>query len=162
MLIWLVAASAAFAAKKPQVDADVVVSREIAAPADVLFERVTDLEQWPALFPEPCASDWQIGLVSKGVGATAEVTYHFGPMHRSLDLELIKAEAPYVMEVNHLRKLGFVTQFVFADTGSGTTKVTLTTPLYEPPWPLRKVFQSTIRPAWTACYTQVLERLAAP
>ena len=72
MLMLLVAASAAFAAKKPQVEADVVVSREIAAPASVLFERVTDLEQWPALFPEPCASDWQVGLVSKGVGATAE------------------------------------------------------------------------------------------
>ena len=77
-------------------------------------------------------------------------------------MEMVKADASWVIEVNHLRKLGFMTQFVFEDKGEGTTLVTLTTPLYEPPWPLRKVFQSDIKPSWTACYTQVLERLGAP
>src|SRR6186997_661292 len=90
----LTAPSLAAAGQWAGKNADVVAVRVLPVEAPVLYERLLDLETFRAMLPADCATDWELGQPSKGVGAHGSVRYDIEGMHRHLDFVLSKAEAP--------------------------------------------------------------------
>jgi hypothetical protein len=141
------------------VPSDVVLTRSIEAPAERIHPLVSDLRSLEGLFPADCATGWEHGARSRGVGARARVTYTIGPLKRTLPVVVIK-DQPIVVELDHEGNKGFVTQWQLAGA-DGTTQVTLGTYLMPPPWPFKGVYYNKVMPAWEDCYQRTLDALEA-
>ena len=150
----------AWAGKWDQTPADVVVTREVPHSQEAVYERLTDLQAWPQIFPASCLDEWALGTPTSGAGANTMLTYRMSGMKRRLLGTITKAEPAYLVELDHAGKKGFTTQIVLETTESGGTRVQLGTYLVAPPWPLRGYYFNKVQPAWKACYSQALETLA--
>jgi hypothetical protein len=150
---------AAFAGKWDDAPTDVQVERVVAAAPEAVFSHLLDLGHLRAMFPTDCVGLWEPGERSFGEGANAVVRYDLGAMHRKLAMTLVRADAPRIIDLDHLGPRGFVTRFSLAPEGEGT-RVTLLTPLNAPPEIFRGYFQNGVRPEWISCYDRALENLA--
>jgi hypothetical protein len=157
-VIWLLQATSALAGKWDGVSADVTVTKEIAAPGEVVTAQVSDLRSYAQLFPADCATDWELQERTAGVGARAKVRYTIGPMRRSLVVVISKDE-PGLFELDHQGNKGFFTQVRAVPSAGGST-VAWSTFLEPPPWPFRGAFYKQVQPAWTDCHTRALQALA--
>lgn len=160
-MIWLCSALA-LAGRWDDAPTDVEVTRTLDASPEAISAVIHDLASWPGLLPGDCAIDWALNASTRGVGTRARVRYVIGPMRRPLALVITRDEPGVIFELEHEGDRGWFTQVRYApatDT-AGATAVTLSTPLSQPPWPLRGMFHRRVRPAWERCYQQALERLA--
>lgn len=154
MLWLLLTLTTALASRWDDHPSDVIVERTIEAPAESIFDAVSQFRYLSELFPEHCVEDWAIGSPS-----TARLTYHMGPMRRRLTAKVTRAESGRLVEIDHEGDKGFVTQFRFEPRGDAT-HVTLATWIHPPPRPFRRVYFKRVRPAWLTCYSEALEELA--
>ena len=131
------------------------------APAEV-YEELSDLATYKALFPEDCARDWLVTQPTTGIDAQITVRYTFGPLRRKLTAVITKEAPGSLWQLEHKGNRGWYTQFRLAEGAApGETHLTLLTPLAAPPWPFRGIFHKRVRPAMQACYTEVLSALEA-
>jgi hypothetical protein len=159
MLLWLLW-GVAFARPLPDVlPGDVRAERELAAPAEAIQAEVADLARARLLFPPECTSDWEFAPITAGVGGAAELTWHAGAMHRRLVARIERVEVPWLVTWQHDGKLGFEVMWRLDALESGGTKVTLSTAMDPPPWPVRRHWTFRVHPEWTACYEGTLDRL---
>lgn len=79
-IVGLAMASDKWAGHEP----DVVVERTIAAPADALYDKLVDLMALKAAMDSTCATRWVMGNNTRGIGASAELTYVAAGMRRRL------------------------------------------------------------------------------
>ena len=157
MLLFLL--PVAFAGKWDGAETDVYAERVVAAPPEAVFSYLLDLGHLRAIYPTDCVGLWEPGERTFGEGANAIVRYDIAAMHRKLPMTLVRAEAPRLIDLDHLGPRGFVTRWTLTPEGEGT-KVRIETPLNAPPPPFRGYFQNVIRPEWTDCYARTLENLA--
>lgn len=158
--MWAVWVTAALAGPFDGLESDVSVTRDFpASPADV-HRMTADLAVYRDLFPEECAKDWLVRQPTRGVDATLDVRYTFGPLKRKLTAVVTKETPGVLFQIEHKGPRGWFTQFRLEPGNSATTtRVTLLTPLTAPPWPLKRIFFRRVRPAMQACYEQVLATL---
>ena len=156
--MWWLLCVVAFAGKYDDVSSDVVRTSVTNRPPEMLYERLADLANWPEIFGDTCMTDWSAGSQTQGVGGQMALTYHMGPMKRRLVGTINKAEASYVIEVDHGGRRGFITQIQLKPNSVGT-EVTLGTYLNPPPWPFKATYYTKVKPAWEACYNEGLQRL---
>jgi hypothetical protein len=159
-MLWIVCALA-LAGKWDGAESDVVVERELTVDVQQTFDLLTDVEALQQLFPEDCVADWALGEPTTGIGANARVTYRMAGMKRRLTLTVSKAEAFYVVELDHPENKGFITQWALSEPGPGRAVVQLGTYLNAPPWPFKGYYYNKVQPAWTDCYTRTLDALDA-
>jgi hypothetical protein len=158
-VLWWCLVAAAWAGKWTDTPSDVIVMRDIDAPTERIHPLVSDLRSLEGLLPADCATDWQHGARSRGVGARARLKYTIGPMRRTLSA-VISKDQPAVVEIDHEGNKGFVTQWQLAELDGGT-RVTLGTYLMPPPWPFKGVYFKKVMPAWEDCYERTLDALEA-
>ncbi|MEQ1508637.1 MAG: SRPBCC family protein [Myxococcota bacterium] len=156
MVWWL--AVGAVASQWDGQSADVVASAVVPLPRAAIEATLSDWKGWQAVVP--CAEVWQIGDPSAGVGAEATAVWTLGPLRRHKVSRIVKIEPGLVLETEAAGSNGWFTQVTYADSPSGGTLVTLTTPLGTPKWPVAKLFFTKVKPAWEACYRDTLTRLA--
>ncbi|MES2640281.1 MAG: SRPBCC family protein [Myxococcota bacterium] len=149
----------ALAGKWDGAETDIHAERLIPAAPEAVFSHLLDLGHLRAIFPTGCVGRWEPGERTFGEGANAIVRYDIAAMHRKLAMTLVRAEAPRIIDLDHLGPRGFVTRWTLTE-GAGGTNVRLETPLNAPPAPFRGYFQNVVRPEWIACYTRTLENLA--
>lgn len=153
-----------FAGKWDGAETDIRAERVIAAAPEAVFSHLLDLGHLRAIFPTDCVGRWEPGERTFGEGANAIVRYDMAAMHRTLPMTLVRAEAPRIIDLDHLGSRGFITRWTLSEEPGGTlapsTRVRLETPLNAPPAPFRGYFQNVVRPEWIACYTRTLENLA--
>ncbi len=149
----------ALAGKWDGAETDIRVERVVPAPPEAVFSHLLDLGHLRAIFPTDCVGLWEPGERTFGEGANAIVRYDMAAMHRKLPMTLVRAEAPRLIDLDHLGNRGFVTRWTLTPEGEAT-RVSLVTPLNAPPVPFRGYFQNVVRPEWLACYTRTLENLA--
>lgn len=151
----------ALAGKWDGAETDIRAERVIPAAPEAVFSHLLDLGHLRAIFPTDCVGLWEPGERTFGEGANAIVRYDMAAMHRKLPMTLVRAEAPRLIDLDHLGARGFVTRWTLAAEPDGTsTKVKLETPLNAPPAPFRGYFQNVVRPEWLGCYARTLENLA--
>jgi hypothetical protein len=156
----LAAPSLAAAGQWAGKNADVVAVRVLPVETPVLYERLLDLETFRAMLPADCATDWELGQPTKGVGAHGSVRYDIEGMHRHLDFVLNKAEAPRQIDLDHAGNKGFVTRLSFRPVETGT-ELEMHTYLNAPRWPFTAYFYKKVQPAWVGCYERALQNLGA-
>jgi carbon monoxide dehydrogenase subunit G len=142
--------------------ADVVAAAAVPAAPERVLSVVSDLGRLAALTPESCARDWVLGDVSAGPGGRARWQLRAGPWRERVTGVLV-AVAPTHVDLEHRDRKGvarFTSRFRLEPDGAGT-RVTLTTYLEPPPWPLARLFERRVRPAWQACSEAVVGGLAA-
>ena len=157
MIAWLLVVPA-MAGKWDDRSADVVATREIAAPGEAVTATVSDLRRYAELFPADCATEWELQERTAGVGARARVRYTIGSMRRRLVMVISKDE-PGLLELDHEGNKGFFTQ-IRAVPSAGGSAVAWSTFLEPPPWPFRGVFYKEVQPAWVDCHARALQALA--
>lgn len=158
MWTWTLAMGLALAGPWDNKNADVSAWRELpAAPHDV-YLALTDLPTLARLMPQSCAQDWEFGEVSAGLGATASVTYRWDVVRRRLNATLTKTQRDAWLDLDHAGSKGFVTRFTL-EPKDQHTRVTVTSYVNPPPWPLKGRFFQTIQPIWTNCYVDPLANL---
>ncbi|MDP2304846.1 MAG: SRPBCC family protein [Pseudomonadota bacterium] len=154
----------ALAGKWDGAETDIHAERVIAAPPEAVFSYLLDLGHLRAIFPTDCVGKWEPGERTFGEGANAIVRYDMAAMHRTLPMTLVRAEAPRIIDLDHLGPRGFITRWTLTPEPPGeegsATKVRLETPLNAPPAPFRGYFQNVVRPEWMGCYTRTLDNLA--
>lgn len=158
-MVWWWAALA-FAGKWDGKPSDVSVTQVVARPQAELQAELGDWKGWERLLP--CASGWELQARTSGVDARSRALYEIGPLRRRL-VGVIRKDVPgLVVELETEGKKGWFTQVRFGDAPEGSTEVTLLTPLTAPKWPVTGIFYKKVKPAWAACYTEALRRLATP
>lgn len=150
---------AALAGKWDGAPTDIQAERVVASAPEQVFSHLLDLEHLRALFPTDCVGLWEPGERTFGEGANAIVRYDIAAMHRKLPMTLVRAEAPRLIDFDHLGPRGFVTRWTLEPVEDGT-KVSLLTPLNAPPSIFRGYFQNVVRPEWLGCYERTLDNLA--
>lgn len=135
----------------------VAATASMEAPPEAVFPLLEDLEVFQQVLP--CASDWSFGTVRQGLGASVQLTYDIGSMHRRLNAAISQVKAPRVVDYDHAGNKGFVTRWEVEPEGAGSA-VRVTTYINPPPWPFRKLFFERIEPQWVACYEAALAGLA--
>ncbi len=150
----------AAAAETAEPDADVVASGLVAAPPEAVYAWLLDLRHQAELWPDYCARNWEFGLVTEGVGASAVVTYTAGGWRRRLAATLSKAEPNRRITVDHPGDKGFVTTWTMEPVEGGT-RLEVHTWIQPPPRPFRKLYFSHVRPEWQGCHAQTIGRLDA-
>jgi hypothetical protein len=156
----LLALAVAAAADPLPSDADVVAKTVVPASAEVVYDWLLDVKNFHLAAPNGCVSDWEFGSVTRGVGASVQLTYHAANMHRRLTATMSRAEAPRLVELDHAGRKGFVTRWTLESVGDGTS-VEMHTWINPPPWPFRKYYFHMVRPAWVACQEQTLAYVAS-
>lgn len=147
-------AAAAEPAEEPS--SDVVAQREIAASPQAIYEVLLDTPRMARLAPERCMRKWEVAPD----GQSFRVVYLVEAFRRKLDAQVTAPEAARRLEWDHLGNKGFVTRFSLAEAEAGT-RLTLTTYVAPPGWPLRRYYAKTVQPAWVDCYETFLEAIAS-
>ncbi len=157
--MWMFFTGLALAANPYEgVNADVVASRYLNADASTIYDVLLDLETSLALIP--CADEPIVTNDFRGEGGAFQTTYVLGWMNRVLQGKVSSALEDQVIDWDHAGERGFVTRWKLEVEGAGT-RVTLTTYLSGPPFPLRRYFYKRIHPKWTICHQEALQALAA-
>jgi hypothetical protein len=151
----------AHAGKWDDAPTDIEATQVVQAAPEAVFSHLLDLNHLRAIFPIDCVGKWEPGQRAYGEGASAMVRYDIAAMHRKLPMTLVRADAPRIIDLDHLGPRGFITRFSLAAVDGGGTRVTLTTPLNPPPNLIRGYFQNVVRPAWIDCYARTLANLSA-
>jgi hypothetical protein len=161
--VWIagIVVAAAWAGKWDGAPSDVEARQVIAAPTQEIHELLRDHRAWRELVPTDCATDWALTAQTAGPGARARVRWTIGPMRRLLTAVYTRDQPGLLIELEHEGKKGWFTQVRYAEAPAGSTEVRLSTPLVPPPWPVRGVFFSKVRPAWEDCYARTLSAVAA-
>jgi carbon monoxide dehydrogenase subunit G len=157
-MISLVFAAAFAASPYADRETNITATESIDASPEAVFAAVQDLETFREILP--CASDWSFGTVTRGQGASLQLTYDIGSMHRRLNAVISQVKEPRVVDYDHAGNKGFVTRWQIAPEDSGST-VTMTTYLNPPPWPFKKMYFERIEPQWNSCYSEALTALSA-
>lgn len=150
----------ALAGKWDGAETDIYAERVVPAPRDAVFAYLLDLAHLRAIFPTDCVGLWEPGIRTFGEGASAIVRYDVAAMHRKLAMTLVRADAPSLIDFDHLGPRGFITRWSLSENESGGTKVRIETPLNAPPDPFRGYYQNVVRPGWIECYSRTLDNLA--
>lgn len=158
-MFWMSLIGTALAGKWEGATSDVSVSKVVAAEAEAIHAKLVDWHAWQDLMPIDCAREWEFQGDRTGLGARATAMYTYGPMHRRLEGVITKDEPGRVLETELAGRKGWFTQVRYA-AAEGGTLVTLSSPVTRPKWPLTGVFFSKVRPAWSTCYEQTLDKLA--
>jgi len=156
-MVWLLAAVAIAGGKWDGKDSNITARATLEASPDALYAILEDVHSLERIFPEDCASDFDYGE-RKAPDADVRLTYHFGPLDRSLDARWTKREPNRLVEIDHFGKRGFITRWTLGEVEGGT-EVEVTTYINPPPWPLKRYYYTRIRPVWTQCYLDTLEAL---
>jgi hypothetical protein len=138
--------------------ADVVTEVTVAAAPEVVTRLLADLPAVAEAFPSACFTRWSLGVPDRGLGAMARLTYTPHWMSRRLTLEVGDVAEGQRVVWEHPEDGGFQTTFGVSAVDGGS-RVTVETPINPLPWPIRKLYQNRIRPAWEACYRDGLQRL---
>ena len=138
-------------------NADVAVEGAVGAELAAVQAALEDLEVFREILP--CASDWAPGTSTAGVGASMQLTYDVGSMHRRLTAVVSRSEPGRFVDYDHPGNKGFVTRWMLTEQEAGGTAIELTTFLNPPPWPFRKMYFERIQPMWTECYSEALSAL---
>ncbi len=157
--MWLLFLPFAFAGKWDGAETDIKAERVVPGEPQAVFSHLLDLGHLRAIFPVDCVGLWEPGGRTFGEGASAFVRYDIAAMHRRLAMTLVRADAPRMIDFDHLGARGFVTRWTLAPAETGTL-VQILTPLNPPPEPFRGYFQNVIRPSWQDCYQRTLTNLA--
>lgn len=155
---WTIALAAAFAGE-PEQPADIVASRGVLGSPEKVWSVLTHLDTLQDLYPTDCA-EWLEPFDTEGLAATARVVYYAGMMQRPLRAIVKKMDAPHTLDLDHPGEKGFVTRFSLTPEGE-LTRVTMTTYLNPPPWPVKKYFYRKVKPAWEGCHARTLANLDA-
>jgi hypothetical protein len=150
----------ALAALAIEPSADVVVSRRFDAAPEAIYAHLIDARNVKAAAPDACMRSWMFPGRTEGIGAQFRVVYALEGWRRRLDVSVVAADPPRRIEWDHHGNRGFTTRFTIAPDEPGA-RVTVHTYLNEPPWPFRKYYVRKVQPAWRACYTELLENVAA-
>lgn len=158
--MWTLLLSLALASPIPDdQNADVVASKVIAAPVEVLYAQILDLNKLKDISDEACVGRWVLGPTTTGVGATASMRYHAAGMHRRLQMTLTKAEENKRITLDHAGDRGFITTWTFTPQDTATN-VEMHSWLSIPPRPFRKYYFRKVQPAWVVCQEKALQNLA--
>lgn len=155
---WFLAAVAAQAA--PVTGGDVFAERTVAAPAAQVYAAVSSLDALARFIDPACATEWSAVATGPDGLAATEVTWHLGLLHPRLSVVVDRSEAPRWIDYDHRGKRGFITRFTVEPVGEESARVSIHTFIDPPKWPLRRTYDTRVRPSWTACYVDSLERLA--
>jgi hypothetical protein len=158
MLIWLTLATAIAETFDTDSEGDVVVTRTINAPSATIMTLLSDLRNYPKLWPEGCVTDWEFGERQTGVGATAHVTYRAPMWFRKLTMVISDITTQRV-DLDHPGNKGFVTTYAMTPAASGTS-VVMHTWINPPPKPFRRSYFKRIQPHFQTCHAGFLENLA--
>lgn len=139
---------------------DVIAERTLPAAPEVVYEKLVDLMALKAAMDSSCATRWVMGNTTRGVGASAELTYVAAGMRRRLVATVSKGDPGRYVDLDHAGNRGFVTRFELTPDGEGT-KVKMTTFLDMPPGILQGYYFTQVQPAWTKCQATTLDNFAA-
>mgnify|MGYP002633418271 CR=1 FL=1 len=139
--------------------ADVRAQRTINAPQRQVFEYLLDLRNQPNIWPEDCATNYEVGDKPMGVGAETRLTYRVGAWKRTLDARISSALPSERIDVDHTGKKGFTTTWTIEAVGD-LSKVSVDTWVSAPPRPFVRFYERRVRPGWTACHSGALDNLA--
>jgi len=112
-----------------------------------------------ALALMPCADEPVITSNTLSEGGAFDVTYTVGFMNRQLSGSVRSAIPGQVVDWDHEGERGFITRWKIEPEGEGA-RVTLTTYLNQPPFPVRRYFYNRVQPNWTVCHQDALQGLA--
>ena len=141
-------------------DPDVVAEATIAASPAAVYDKLVDLMSLKAAMDSTCASRWVMGNNTRGIGASAELTYVAAAMRRRLVATVSKGEPGRYVDLDHAGNRGFVTRFELSAEGEGT-HVKMTTFLDMPPGVLQGYYFTQVQPAWVTCQATTLTNIAS-
>ena len=139
-------------------DPDVSASRAISAPPEVVYSWLLDLNNYASLLPEECVLSWAPGPTTEGEGATGEMQFDLGWVNPMVQPTYTHLAPHRNIDVDHLGPRGFISRFLIEPTQSGS-RVEFRTFINPPGIPFRKAYWTRVRPRWTACQADALERL---
>ena len=158
MLIWLTL-SAAAVTFDVDAEGDVIADRVIPASTPTILSILSDLRNYPALWPDGCVSNWEFGERQTGIGATAKVTYR-APMGWYRKLTLVVSDiSERRVDIDHPGDRGFVTTYEMKSAEDGT-HIEMHTWIYAPPKPFQGVYFKRILPHFESCHDGFLDNLA--
>lgn len=157
--MWLLMIGAALAGKFDGMETSVDVTRLVAVAPEAAYAHVLDLNHVKAMFPRECIGLFVIGERSFGEGANALVRYDMGLMHRKLPMTLVRADAPRIIDFDHVGPRGFITRWHFEPVEGGTN-VRIETPLSGPPKLLLGYYHNVVKTEWEGCYATALDNLS--
>lgn len=159
--MWMLLVDSLLAGTNPWIGKVADVEADIAIPAtpERVFSYLLDLKNLQVIVPADCIGKWELGDRTFGEGASAIVRYDMGAMHRRLAMTLTHALAPTQIDFDHLGNKGFITRWMLTPEAD-LTRVTIRTPLNQPPWPLRRYYHQEVQPEWQLCYQRTLTNLA--
>jgi uncharacterized protein YndB with AHSA1/START domain len=162
MMLLLLQALPAFAGKWDGLPTDIVAERVIQAPAERVTGALADLALVSKLVPADCIGRWEVGQRTAGEGATAQVRYDIGLMHRSLALTVSRVVTGRYVDWDHPGRTGFVTRFTVAPLpdSEGSSRVKMESYFTGPPWPLKRYYHRVMKPEWEGCQGRTLEALS--
>lgn len=153
MWVWLWIGTALAGSRWDGLSGDVVVTADVSRPPEEVTAAFADLSVAMPWFDESCARD--VTVLS-----TTEANLVWDP---SWVRRKVIARVGGVQPGRRVRwsldgKLGFEVTVEVVPREGGST-VTVTTPLYAPGWPLRRMYFQDIRPTWARCYARALSKL---
>jgi hypothetical protein len=137
---------------------DVEVKSIVPRPVEEIHAKLLDWAGWQSIFPEDCASEWEIYGEQRGKGAQATALYTIGPMRRRLTGVITQERSNQFVETELQGKKGWFVQVTY-EPAEGGTAVTMRTPLERPRWPETPIYFGRVKPAWEACYLDALANL---
>ncbi len=156
----LLVSSLALAGTWDDVSTDIHAKARVTAAPESVTALVSDLARMKALVPPDCVGRWDLGMRTAGEGATSEVRYDIGLMHRTLPLVVSKVVPGKYVDWDHPGKKGFVTRWALAPDGDGTM-LDMTSYFAGPGWPLRRYYHGVMKTEWEGCQARTLEAIAA-
>jgi hypothetical protein len=156
----LLLSSLALAGTWDNVSTDIHARGRVTASPEAVTTLVSDLARMKALVPADCVGRWEPGLRTSGEGATSEVRYDIGLMHRTLPLVVSKVVPGRYVDWDHPGKKGFVTRWALTPDGDGTF-LDMTSYFAGPGWPLRRYYHGVMKPEWEGCQARTVAAIAA-
>ena len=144
----------------PEGKGDVVAELEILASPDALRDKLTDLRNFGAFWPEGCTARFELGDKVKGEGASALITYRGEGIWRRKLTAVVSEVKEKRVTIDHPGNKGFPTTFDLVPGAQGTV-VTMHTWVYPPPKPFQKTYFKRTQPHWQTCQEGFLRGLAA-
>lgn len=155
----LLLSSLALASTWDNVSTDIHARGRVTASPEAVTTLVSDLARMKALVPTDCVGRWEAGMRTAGEGATSEVRYDIGLMHRTLPLVVSKVVPGRYVDWDHPGKKGFVTRWTLTPDGDGTF-LDMTSYFAGPGWPLRRYYHGVMKPEWEGCQARMVAAIA--
>ena len=156
--MWLILTGIALAGKWDGVNADIVAHTTVSASPAAIYAFLSDVRNYRKIVPIDCVGWWEDGSQTTGIGASAELRYDMGAMHRRLQLNISAASERYV-DYDHPGNKGFTTRFLITPGEAGTV-IDLTTAMNPPPRIVRGYYYRVVKPEWEGCQARTLTALS--